>query len=194
MENITVSAGDEITSGDHLDAKVVNDLEVVELLEAINKLQRGTDMMGNELLGTPHYNVGSDVNAGLQRGALELEVLQMEKKIKSGANYFFTPTIYDVAAFKKFMNKVGSFKVPVFPRITILKSVGMARFMGRHMEGVLIPESVIDRLAKSPDKAKGGIEIAGDTIKELQEFCRGVLLVAIGGEERLSAVLDHAGL
>jgi 5,10-methylenetetrahydrofolate reductase len=194
LENITVTAGDEITSGDHLDAKAVNDLDVLDLLETINKLQRGTDMMGNELLGIPSYNIGSDVNAGLQRGALELEVLEMEKKIKAGANYFFTPTIYDVGAFKKFMDKVGQFKVPVFPRITILKSVGMARFMGRHMEGVLIPDDVIDRLAKSPDKAKGGIEIAGDTIKALQDVCRGVLLVAISGEERLSAVLDHAGL
>jgi 5,10-methylenetetrahydrofolate reductase len=193
LENLIASSGDEITSGDHIEAKPVNDLDIIELLEAIKKLQRGTDLMGNDLLGIPSFNVGSEVNAGLQRGALELEILEMEKKIKSGANYFFTPTMYDVTAFKKFMDKVEQFKVPVLPRITILKSVGMARFMGRHMEGVLIPDETIDRLAKSPDKSKGAIEIAGETIKALQDVSRGVLLVAIGGEERLAAVLDHAG-
>lgn len=193
LENLYVSAGDEITSGDHIEAKPVNDCDVLSLLEVLKKLQRGTDMMGNELFGAPRFNIGSEVNAGLQRGALELEVLEMEKKIKAGANYFFAPTIYDVAAFKGFLDKVAPLRVPVFPRITILKSVGMARFMSRHMEGVLIPDAVIDRLGKAPDKIKEGIAIAVDTIKALQGCCRGVLLVAVGWEERLTAVLDYAG-
>ena len=53
-----------------------------------------------------------------------------------------------------------------------------------------IPEEILDRLGKAPDKTKEGIAIAADTIKRLQEICRGALLVAIGGEERLAAVLE----
>lgn len=193
LKNLFLNAGEDIKSGDHIDAKPVYDVDVIGLLEAIKKLQKGTDLVGNDLSGAPQFCVGSEVNAGLQRGALELEILEMEKKIKAGANYFFTPSIYDVNMFEQFMKKVAPFKVPVFPQITILKSVGMARFMSRHVEGVLIPEEIIDQLAKNPDKIKGGITIAAETIKKLQEFCRGVLLVAIGGEERLASVLDQAG-
>ena len=194
LENLFVSEGDEITSGDHIEAKPVKDLNVIGLLEAIKKLQKGTDLSGNDLFGIPKFCVGSEVNAGLQRGALELEVREMEKKIKAGANFFFTPTIYDLKVLENFMKKVSPFKVPVFPQVTILKSVGMARFMSRHLEGVNIPEEVINRLGKAPDKIKEGIIIAAEMVKNLKDLCRGALLVAIGGEERMPQVLDHVGI
>jgi 5,10-methylenetetrahydrofolate reductase len=191
LENLFLTSGDEITSGDHIEARPVNDLDVVGLLEATRKLQKGTDLAGNELSGIPEFCVGSEVNTGLQGGALELEVIDMEKKIRAGANYFFTPPIYDLKALDSFMKKVAPFKVPVFPQVVILKSVGMARFMSRHIEGVVIPEEVIDRLGKAPDKTKEGIAIAAETIQKLKNICRGALLVAIGWEERLATVLDQ---
>lgn len=193
LENLSISEGDEIKSGDHIEAKPANDLNVLGLLEAIKKLHKGIDLAGNDLTGVPKFCVGSEVNAGLEGGALEIEVMEMEKKIRAGANYFFTPTMYDLKNFENFMKKVAPFKVPIFPRVTILNSVGMARFMCRHMEGVLIPEEVLSRLGKAPDKQKEGIAIAADTIKKLRDMCRGVLLVAIGGQERISAVLDQVG-
>ena len=191
LNNLFISKGDEITSGDHIEAKPVYDLDEIALLEAIKKFQKGTDLIGNELSGVPHYCVGSEVNAGLQRGALELEILEMEKKIKAGANYFFTPPQYDLNLFENFLKKVAPFKVPVFPQVMVLKSVGMARFMSRHIEGVVIPDETIDRLGKSPDKIKEGIAIASETIRKLKHLCRGVLLTAIGEEERLAAVIDQ---
>jgi 5,10-methylenetetrahydrofolate reductase len=193
LENLSVSEGDEITSGDHIEAKPVNDLDVVSMLEAVKKLQKGIDLAGNDLSGIPQFCVGSEVNAGLTGGALEVEVMEMEKKIKAGANYFFTPTMYDLKALESFVKKVAPFKVSVFPRVTILNSVGMARFMCRHMDGVLIPEEVLNRLGKAPDKTKEGIAIAAETIQKLQNICQGVLLVAIGGQERLAAVVDQVG-
>jgi methylenetetrahydrofolate reductase (NADPH) len=192
VKNVLVSAGDEIKGGDHIEAKPVHDLNVVSLLEMLKKLQKGSDLAGNDLAGTPQFCVGSEVNAGLSGGALELEIQEMEKKIRAGANYFFTPTTYDLKHFENFRKRVAPFKIPVFPQVTILKSVGMARFMSRHMEGITIPEEVIERLGNAPDKKKEGIAIAADMIKNLKGLCRGVLLVAIGEEERLPAVLDRA--
>jgi 5,10-methylenetetrahydrofolate reductase len=192
INNVLVSAGDEIKGGDHIEAKAVNDLSVVTLLDTIKKLQRGSDLAGNDLTGIPRFCVGSEVNAGLSGGALELEIQEMEKKIRAGANYFFTPTTYDLKHFESFQKKIAHFKVPVFPQVTILKSVGMARFMSRHMEGINIPEGIIERLGNAPDKKKEGITIAADMIKSLKDLCRGVLLVTIGEEDRLPAVLDRA--
>jgi 5,10-methylenetetrahydrofolate reductase len=192
IKNLFISLGDDIKSGDHLEAKPVNDLSVVTLLETVKKVQKGTDLVGNDLLGVPKFWVGSEVNAGLQGGALVLEIREMEKKIKAGANYFFTRTMYDLKNFENFMKKVAPFEVPVFPQITILKSVGMARFMSRHIEGVTIPDEIIERLGRAPDKTKEGIAIAAEMIKKFKDLCRGVLLVAIGEEERLPAVLDRA--
>lgn len=193
LGNMFISKGDEITSGDHIEAKPVQDLDVINLLETIKKLQKGIDLAGNDLSGIPQFCVGSEINPGLKGGALEVEIVEMENKIKTGADFFFTPTLYDLNAIENFIKKVAPFKVPVFPRVTILKSVGMARFMCRHIDGVLIPDDIFDRLAKSPDKIKEGISIAADTIQKLKNICRGVLLVAIGGQERLAEVLEQSG-
>jgi 5,10-methylenetetrahydrofolate reductase len=191
LENVVIVEGDDISSGDHMDAQAVNDLDLISALEASKKLQKGVDLAGNELVGMPRFNVGSQVNAGLTGSALEVEVVGMEKKIKAGAQYFFTPTLYDLKAIEDFMKKVAPFKVPILPQITVLNSVGMARFMCRHMEGVLIPDDILDRLGKAPDKAKEGIAIAADIVRTLRDITRGVLLVAIGGQERLAAVLEQ---
>jgi 5,10-methylenetetrahydrofolate reductase len=69
----------------------------------------------------------------------------------------------------------------------------MARFMSRHLDGVLIPEDVLDRLGRAPDKTKEGIAIAADAVKTFRGISRGVLLAAIGGQERLAMVMDQAG-
>lgn len=193
LGNLFISQGDDITSGDHIEARPVNDLDVVGLLEAIKKLQKGIDLQGNDLFGIPKYCVGSEVNVGQQGGALEVEIMEMEKKIKAGTDYFFTSSIYDLDILENFLKKTAPFKVPVFPRITILNSVGMARFMSRHLDGVFVPEAVIERLAKAPDKTKEGIAIAAETIQKLKDMCRGCLLVAVGRQERLSSVLEQAG-
>ena len=194
LENLFVSEGDEIKSGDHIEAKAVHDLEVTGLLEAAKKLQKGIDLSGNDISGNPRFCIGSEINAGLKDGALEVEISNMEKKITSGAQFFFTPTLYDLKTLTSFMDRVAPFKIPVFPQVTILKSVGMARFMCRHMDGVVIPDETLDRLGKAPDKIKEGILIAADMIKALKGVCRGVLLVAVGGEERLSEVLEQVEL
>jgi len=192
LENLFISEGAEIKSGDHIDAQDVHDLDAAGLLEAAKKLQKGIDLAGNELSGSPRFCLGSEINAGLKDGACEVEIVKMEKKIQAGAQFFFTPTQYDLKTLISFMDRVEAFKVPVFPRITILKSVGMARFMCRHMDGVVIPDETLDRLGKAPDKIKEGIAIAADTVRAFKDVCRGVLLVAVGGEERLSEVLEQA--
>lgn len=191
LENLVIVEGDHISSGDHMDAQAVNDLDLISALEASKKLQKGVDLAGNELAGMPRFNVGSQVNAGLTGSALEVEVIGMEKKIKAGAQYFFTPTMYDLKAIEDFMKRVAPFKIPILPQVTVLNSVGMARFMCRHMDGVLIPEEILDRLGKAPDKTKEGIAIAAETVRTLRDITRGVLLVAIGGQERLAAVLEQ---
>jgi len=191
LENLVIIEGDQISGGDHINAQPVNDLDLLGALEVSRKLQKGIDAAGNELIGLPHFNVGSEVNAGLTGSALEVEVMTMEKKIKAGAQYFFTPTMYDLKTIESFMKKVAPFKVPIFPQITILNSVGMARFMCRHLDGVLIPDETLDRLGKAPDKTKEGIAIAADAVKGIRTIAGGVLLVAIGGQERLAAVMEH---
>jgi 5,10-methylenetetrahydrofolate reductase len=194
LNNIFLLQGDHPSIGDHFEAQAVFDLDVMGLLGAAKRLQEGYDLMGNDLRGKPQFCVGAQINAAAQGHVLDLEVMDMEKKIRLGADFFFTNSIYDLRLFEPFTKKVAHFKVPIIAGVTLLKSVGMARYVNKHVEGVSIPDSIIDQLMKAPDKQKTSIEIAGGLIKELKGLCQGVQIIPIGWEKQIPALLDYAGL
>ena len=55
MPNVMAVAGEEITHGDHHQARAVNDLDLLELLAAIQTLQSGRDLAGVDLRGAPDF-------------------------------------------------------------------------------------------------------------------------------------------
>jgi 5,10-methylenetetrahydrofolate reductase len=194
LKNVLVLLGDHPSIGDHFEAQPVFDLDVVGLLGAVKRLQEGYDMMGNDLKGKPQFFVGTQVNSAAKGHVLDLEVMDMEKKIRTGADFFFTNSIYDVSLFEPFVKKVAHFKVPIIAGITLLKSVGMARYVNKHVEGVSIPDSIIDQLMKASDKQEASIKIAGDLIRQLRPLCHGIQIIPIGWEKLVPALLDHVGL
>jgi 5,10-methylenetetrahydrofolate reductase len=194
LKNILILQGDPPSIGDHFEARAVFDLDVMGLLSATKRLQEGYDLVGNDLQGKPQFCVGTLVNAAAKGHVLDLEVMDMEKKIRLGVEFFFTHSIYDGSLFEPFIKKVAHFKVPIIAGITLLKSVGMARYVNKHVEGASIPESTIDQLMKASDKQKASIEIAGGLIKALKPLCQGVQIIPIGWEKQVPALLDHVGL
>jgi methylenetetrahydrofolate reductase (NADPH) len=194
LKNILLLQGDHPSIGDHFEAQPVFDLDVMGLLGAAKRLQEGYDLVGNDLKGKPQFCLGAQVNGAAKGHVLDLEVMNMENKIRLGVDFFFTNSIYDVSLFETFIKKVAHFKVPIIVGITLLKSVGMARYVNKHVEGAFIPDSIIDRLMKASDKQKASIEIAGDLIKTLRGLCQGVQVIPIGWEKLVPSLLDHGGL
>ena len=194
LTNVLILQGDHPSIGDHFEAQPVFDLDVTDLLGAAKRLQEGYDLMGNDLKGKPRFFVGTQINATAKGHVLDLEVMDMEKKIRLGVDFFLTNSIYDVSLFETFAKKVAHFKVPIIAGITLLKSVGMAQYVNKHVEGASIPDSTIDRLMKASDKSQASIEITGDLIRQLQPLCQGVQIVPIGWENLIPSLLDHVGL
>ena len=194
LKNILLLQGDHPSIGDHFEAQPVFDLDVTGLLGAAKRLQEGYDLTGNDLLGKPQFCVGTMVNAAAKGHVLDLEVMDMEKKIRMGVDFFFTHSVYDVDVFEAFVKKVAHFKVPIIVGITLLKSVGMARYVNKHVEGASIPDSIIDQLMRASDKRQASVEIAGQLIKTLRPFCQGIQILPIGWENLIPSVLDTVGL
>jgi len=195
IENVLSLTGDLPSLGDHPQAKPVYDLDSVQLLWAINRLNEGYDVVGNELHGKTDFFPGAVVTPEADTEAkLELQLIKMEKKIAVGAKFFQTQAVYNVDIFTKFMKRVEGFGVPILAGVIPLKSVGMARFMNKNVSGVFVPEELIDKMSKAEDKAATGMDIAANLIMELKHTCQGVHLMAIGWEKRVPAILDAAGL
>jgi 5,10-methylenetetrahydrofolate reductase len=194
IENVLALTGDLPAFGDHPEAKPVYDLDSVQLLWVIDKLNQGYDMVGNELQGIPNFFPGAVVNPGSDSEVgFELQLIKMEKKIRAGAKYFQTQAIYDVETFYQFMKRVEGFKVPILAGVIPLKSVGMARFMNSNVAGVSVPDELIKKMSESKNKTEMGIQIAADLMKQLKDVCQGVHLMAIGWEKKVPQILDVAG-
>ncbi|MBU1853333.1 MAG: methylenetetrahydrofolate reductase [Candidatus Omnitrophica bacterium] len=192
VKNILALTGDHPTLGDHPQAKPVFDLDSVQLLEVITSLQSGKDMTGKELKGTPEFCPGAVVNPGAD--PLEPEIIKMEKKINSGAQFFQTQAIYDIELFKKFLDASKHLKTVIIAGIVLLKSAGMAKYMNKNVSGVFVPDNLIEEMDKTQDKSKKSIEIAARIMKELKPMCQGIHIMPIGWDKKVPLVLDAAGL
>lgn len=195
IENVLALTGDYPSLGDHPQAKPVYDLDSVQLLWLISRLNQGYDMAGNELRGKPSFFPGAVVNPGADTAAaMELQLVKMEKKVAMGAKFFQTQAVYDLKAFEKFIKRVSWLGVPILAGIIPIKSAKMARYMNENVSGVNVPEALIERMEKATDKAREGVQIAAELIRELKGMCQGVHIMAIGWEKKVPAVLEASGL
>jgi methylenetetrahydrofolate reductase (NADPH) len=195
VENCVALTGDLPSSGDHPQAKPVYDLDSVQLLHVMKGLNEGHDMVGNELKGKTDFYCGAVVNPGADTEAsFELQILKMEKKIAAGAKFFQTQAIFDPKAFEQFIRRTEQYKVPILAGVIPLKSAGMAKFMNKSVAGINVPQAMIDKMTKTEDKTKTGIELCADLIRNLKGMCQGVHIMAIGWEKKVPDILAAAGI
>ena len=192
IENILVLTGDHPSRGDHPEAKPVFDLDSVQLIEALRRLEGGKDMAGKELKGAPKFCVGAVVNPGAD--PLEPELIKFEKKLKAGAEFFQTQGVYDVNGFAKFIDRVKGYNTCVIAGIILIKSADMARFMNKNVAGIFIPDDIIKEVDGATDKQEKAVEIAARTIKELKGLAQGVHIMSLGWNRLVPSILDKAGL
>lgn len=191
ITNVMAVTGEDPTFGDHHQARSVYDINLLELLQAISNLQKGKDMAGIDLTGSPEFLVGSTVNAGAKGRSPELELEEMNKKIEAGAQFFITPPLFDLSSIEPFLKRVDLNKTAIIPTVLLLKSLGMARYMARNVDHVFIPDSLIQRIQKAPEKVRECVQIASEMVTTLkQEGFSGVLLSTIGWEHKLPEIIE----
>jgi methylenetetrahydrofolate reductase (NADPH) len=193
IQNVMAIPGEDIRFGDHPQARAVNDLDLMGLLETLNKLQNGKDLAGIELRGTPQFCVGSTIDTGAPGGLLTIELENLKKKVALGVEFLITNPIFDIRRFQEFVKRVDTDRVALIPTVLLLKSAGMARYIDRNIKGVSIPPDMIRRIQKASDKPKECIRIAAEIISRIKEMgMAGVLVSTVGWEDRLPQILDEA--
>ncbi|MFZ5450008.1 MAG: methylenetetrahydrofolate reductase [Thermodesulfobacteriota bacterium] len=194
VTNVMAVAGEEITHGDHHEARPVYDINLLELISAIGTLQSGRDLAGVDLKGSPQFLVGSTVKVPGGSEGLKAELADLDQKIAAGARFFTTQPVFDVEVLEKFRQQVGKRQAAIIPTVLLLKSVGMARYINRHLE-IKIPEEYINRIQKAPDRVRECVQIAAEFAAAIKEKgFPGVLISTIGWEDKLSSILGAAGL
>jgi 5,10-methylenetetrahydrofolate reductase len=196
IRNVLCMTGDHVAAGDHKAAKPVYDIESVQLLSMVDKLNKGKDMAGNELKGATELFQGAVVTP--ETDFIEPQLMKFEKKVRAGACFFQTQEIFDLEKFKEFMSYARQFPVKILAGIVVLKSAGMANFMNKNVPGIRVPQELVDEI-KAAGKEKAldtGLDIAARHIRQLKEegICDGVHIMAIGMEEKVPLIMEKAAL
>ncbi len=193
IRNILALTGDHTTMGDHPHAQPVFDLDSVQLLYTMKRLEEGFDLSDNELTEKPSFFKGAVVNPGANtEAAYEMQILKLKKKIDQGAQFIQTQAIFDAEVFKKFMNRMEREKitVPIIAGIILLKSDRMANFMNKFVAGVSVPDDFIERMKNTDDKVEMCKEIASELINDIKPYCSGIHLQALGWEKHIPTIIE----
>jgi 5,10-methylenetetrahydrofolate reductase len=199
IENLLALTGDHVVMGDHREAKPVHDLDSVDLLKALSRLEGGSDMgldakgNPNQLDGAPKFFKGCCTTPCGPNP--EAQVIKLEKKVEAGAQFVQTQAVYDPATFETFMKRIRHLKVPVLVGIVALKSAAMAKYMNRSVPGVQVPEPVIQQLTAAPkeDRKKVSAEIAGRLVREMRGMCQGAHLMTLGWDDIVPDIIAQSG-
>ena len=192
VNNVLCLTGDAIEQGDHIQAKAVFDVDSVQLIEIVKRLNEGYDSAGNKLNKPTNFFIGAACFP--EASPLELEIVKTRKKVQSGACFLQSQAVYDVEKFKVFMASIKDLNVYVLGGIVVLKSVKMAEYMNKNVSGINIPQEIIEEMKSAVNQTEKGIEIAARLVVELKKFAHGVHIMALGKAESVPEILKLSGL
>ncbi len=194
IDNLLVFTEDYRLTGDSLQEMMFFHVDAGKLGSVLKHIRDGQTVEGDSLKSKADFLLGSGVESSWGKNVPDLEMKEMEEMTKIGTGYFLTTPVFDVDLFAKFLKQAQTFGVPVIAEVMILRTAGMARFLNRHLRSGLVPEWIIRKLARAPDKQKASVEIFSDIVTGLKDLCQGVHIITIGGEEKLKLYLDAAKL
>ncbi len=194
IENLLVFTEDYRLTGDSLQEMMFFHVDAGKLSSVLDHLRDGHTIEGDALSEKADFLLGSGVESSWGKNVPDLEMKEMEEMTKIGTGYFLTTPVFDLGSFQKFLKNVNTFGVPVIAEVLIIRNATMGQFLNRHMKPGLVPDWVIQKLARAPEKEKASIEIFADIVSGLKDLCQGVHIITIGGEQRLRQYMDAAKL
>jgi methionine synthase / methylenetetrahydrofolate reductase(NADPH) len=171
------------------------DIDAIGLTNMVHRLNGGLDLGGRSIGKPTAISIGVGVNP-LHRD-FDYEMKRFKYKVEAGAEWAITQPVFDVKSLFKFLDYIEreNIKIPIIAGIWPLVSLRNAQFMNNEVPGVVIPETVMKRMAEpsDPETAKRvGVEIAGEMVRDLAGAVQGYQVSAPFGRIDLAmAVLGR---
>lgn len=194
IQNLLVVQAESMENSDHQDARPVDDLDESGIIRTIETLNRGTDLSGFELNGSPDFFAGCSLPPIIDEAHLDQEIEKIKEKADLGARFIVTPPIFNPGFYSRILDRLSLLKLPVIASVLLLKSVGMARYLFINAPEYRLSEQLISKMRTAKDRETEAIHIAGEMIRHLAPVCQGIRISALGWEDRLPAILDSAEL
>jgi methylenetetrahydrofolate reductase (NADPH) len=199
VRNVLCISGDHQTFGNMKEAKNVYDVDSVQELMILRKMRdEGRLWSGDALEVAPELFLGAAANPFAD--PFEFRVTRLAKKVKAGADFVQTQSIYDMDRFERWMALVRAKglheKVHIIAGVMPLKSPKIALYMKNKVAGMIVPDAIVERLKGAKDPKEEGIQLCVEQIEHLKtiEGVDGVHIMAMAWEEKVPEIVRRAEL
>ncbi len=178
LRNVLLVTGDPPNIGTYPDATAVFDVDSVGLCTMVSMLNRGFDLGQNSIGNPTAFCYGVALNPCAVN--LDRELERYRAKLDAGAEFAITQPVFDARPLLDFLERLkGLRSIPIVAGIWPLVSLRMAEFMKNEVPGVIVPDSVIERMSRCDTKESAlaeGTIIAQELLEALKSAINGVQL------------------
>jgi methylenetetrahydrofolate reductase (NADPH) len=201
VRNIVCMQGDDVSAGDHPEAKPIWDLDSSHLLRTARVLRdEGMYLSGRKVDQPPSFFIGAVENPFAP--PLDYRPVRMAKKLDAGAEFIQTQIVFNMDRMREFMGRITDMGLPerafVLATVCVPRSAKGAHYMAEHVPGLEVPQAILDRIDGTPKEkqADEAVAIGLELIEQLRDTpgVSGVHLISIKWPEAIARLADEAGL
>ncbi len=197
LHNVLCLTGDHQKFGDQPEAKGVFDLDSIQLIATVAKMNSGWLLSDQKIEPAPAFLIGAAANPFAE--PFEMRLIRLYKKIQAGARFIQTQPVFDLEVFSRWLARVVEMglhqRCAILAGVMPVKSVKTLLYMKKEVPGVRINTEYIDRMKIAVDAKEEGIRIAVELIHQLHALTgiRGIHLMPVLWESIVPVLVKEAG-
>lgn len=201
IQNVLCLTGDHPSKGDHPQSKKVFDLDSIQLITVAKRIRDENRLSnGKRISGDPKFFIGGAANPFV--GSLDLHIARLKRKVAAGVDFIQTQPVLNMKRFRLWLDSAtqpnSKDQCAIIAGVIALRSAAFAKYLKNHVPGIVIPESIIERMESVPEgkQLEEGMKICIEHIEVLKgtDGVNGVHIMAIGCEEKIPEIIEQSGL
>lgn len=177
IRHVLPLTGDPSRVGDHPGAASVYDVNSVELISIIKRLNEGFSHAGKSIKSLTGFVIGCTFNPNARN--LDSQVNRLERKVAAGAQYAMTQPVFSLQLLEEMKRRTEHLRIPIFTGVWPLLSGRQAEFLHNEVPGIVVPDEVRATMAGS-EGAEGrarGVKLARKITEAALAQFEGVYLI-----------------
>lgn len=177
IRHVLPLTGDPAKVGDHPGASSVYDVNSIELMRIIARLNEGYNQAGKSIKVQTNFVQGCTFNPNAKN--LDAQVARLERKIAAGASYVMTQPVFDTALVAEMHRRTAHLRVPIFTGVWPLLNGRQTEFLHNEVPGIVIPDNVRQAMRglEGVEGKQKGIELGKDICRAAMDHFPGVYLI-----------------
>lgn len=201
VRNVVLMTGDDVTAGDHPEAKPLFDIDSMHAIRAARIMRdEGEYLSGRKLSSPPTFLIGAVENPFAP--PQEYRAARLAKKIEAGAEFVQTQICFNVERMRSFMRQAVDMGLTercwIIAGIYVPRSVRSVNYLRDVVPGIDVPEQIVRRLEGVPAdrQEEEGIRLAVEIGQEIRAMpgVAGLHMMSIRGDHSIFRTIQELGL